>query len=203
MVNKPFKRLLAVDPSLASTGWVLFDLAKSKILSSGILSAFDAKMIFAKRLYFLQKDIDKLFDELKLGANDVLVCEGPAHLILNPQTALKVEHVRGIFETLARARSVEVPGRVNPRVIQSEILGLKGKQIERKEVKRVAREIALRLFGTQLEGQESKSKVISQDIIDAALIGAFCITQIDLCQKLNIDLVEAFQEKKRAFKHRF
>ncbi|MDR2338329.1 MAG: hypothetical protein LBE20_06795 [Deltaproteobacteria bacterium] len=200
-----FKKLLAIDPSLTSTGWVLFDLQTGTIRQFGILNDPGPKIVLARRLAILQQEIEALLSAVELQAGDVLVCEGPAHLVLNPQSALKVEHVRGMFEVLARKRGVDVPGRVNPRIIHTEILGLKGKQVKRAEVKKIARSVAERLFVKEFANNQnnklnSRRKVLSQDIIDAALIGAFCITQIDLCQKLKIDLAEAFHEGRRSFK---
>ena len=198
-MKKHYSRLFVVDPSLTSTGWVMFDLRRGHIIEFGLMHDPGAKVVLSERLKILQQEADDLLGSFKLGKSDVLICEGPAHLVLNPQSALKVEQMRGIFEVLARKRGVEVPGRINPRSVQTEVLGLKGAQLERKEVKKAARNIAERLFAKDF----SKSKkVIPQDVIDASLIGAYCIARIALCEQLGIDLAETFKEGGRSFAKR-
>ena len=196
MVKKRYSKLFVVDPSLTSTGWVVFDLQRGGIIKFGVMSDPGAKIVLSERLKILQQEADSLLSSFKLGKNDVLICEGPAHLVLNPQSALKVEQMRGIFEVLARKRGVDVPGRVNPRSVQTEVLGLKGAQLERKEVKRAARNIAERLFAKDFA---KSKKIIPQDVIDASLIGAYCIARIALCEQLGVDLAETFKEGGRSF----
>ena len=197
--------LLAVDPSLSSTGWVLFHIETEKPLACGLIKSLGVELPLAKRLNVFQDDVSNLYKKIKLGMGDILICEGPAPLVVNPLSAIKVEHVRGIFESLARARGVNVPGRVNPRTLQIELLGLRGKQVERKLVKKIAKETAKRLFGDQLDNvrlDKGRAKTLSQDIIDAALIGILAIPKIKLCSKLEVDLTEAFVEGRRVFKKR-
>ena len=141
------------------------------------------------RMQKLQSSVEMLFDELLLCPGDVLVCEGPAPLVKNPQSALKVEGVRGLFETLARGRGLEVPGRVNPRTVQSELLGMKGKQLPRIQVKEWARATAMQLFGEELK--EITNGKISQDIIDAVLIGSFLLARLKIAEKTGMALEQA------------
>ena len=143
-------RLLAIDPSLTASGWALFSLKGGKLLGAGILRPPGPGVFLADRLASLQSSVEQLMEHYKLGPRDLLVAEGPAPLVLNPQSALKVERVRSIFEAVARGRSMLVPGRVNPRSVQTELMGMRGKQLDRVTVKTWARETANRIFGTEL-----------------------------------------------------
>ena len=91
--------LFAVDPSLTSSGWALFAVGDGMPLAAGLLMAPGPRVPLANRLLTLQNEIEQLFGHLRMGEGDVLVCEGPAPLVLNPNSAMKVERVRGIFET--------------------------------------------------------------------------------------------------------
>lgn len=174
-------RLLAVDPSLTCSGWALFRVTSGELLAVGKLRAEPPVKPLSVRLASLQKDISDLLHEAELGVDDYLVCEG-ATTMRDPNAAFKVEQVRGLFETLARARRVNVPGRLNPRSVQKEVMGLKGKQIERKQVKANAREVFKALYSTTCVrfGWEINEKMLSrnQDIVDAALIGTLAVSRI-------------------------
>ena len=198
------KYLLAVDPSLRSSGWVLFEADSGEPRSSGLISPPGSKIPLAHRLDFLQEQVEALLARLELGPGDLLICEGPAPLVHNPFSALKVERVRGIFESVARMRGVSVPGRVNPRTVQTELLGMRGKQLAREEVKAWARETAVRLYGKRLEmlnldtdGSPS-AKPISQDIVDALLIGTLAISRIKVCLQSGSELSTAFLPRGRS-----
>jgi len=199
-VIKSSSALLAVDASLRSTGWAVFSLKTELPISFGLLTLPTAQTPLAKRLDFLQQKISLLFGELKLSADDYLVCEGPAPLVLNPQSAIKVEHVRSMFETLARANGLIVPGRLNPRTIQSELLGMRGRQAARTTVKDWARETAQRLFAKEIkaipiQGVSNRLKVFPQDVIDALLIGSLATSRIKNAIKMNYDPVLSFSPK--------
>ena len=191
------KRLLAVDPSLTASGWALFSLETSKLLAVGLLTPPGPVAQMPDRLRFLQNLVEMIFEDHKLGEQDFLICEGPAPLVKNPETSTKVEQVRGIFETLARVYGVEVPGRVNPRTVQTELLGFRGPQLARKEVKQIARETAIRLYGEELKHLQSDTK-ISQDIIDAVLIGAYAVSQANHGLKLGMNMTDIFSANKRS-----
>ncbi len=155
----------------------------------------------ANRLLTLQNEIEQLFGHLRMGEGDVLVCEGPAPLVLNPNSAMKVERVRGIFETIARNRGVRVPGRINPRTLQTELLGLTGRQISRDRVKAAARGLASNLFGSYLArlplygvGERPQAK-LSQDIIDALLIGALAVSRVRIAYSTQQPLEQVFIAK--------
>ncbi len=185
--------LLAVDPSLRVSGWVLFSLADGNPIRAGIITPPGTEMLLARRYDVLQQLIHELFVELNLGEGDCLVCEGPAPLVLDPENAAKVERVRGIFEALARARGVVVPGRINPRTVQTDLLGMRGKQLARKEVKAWAKEVAGRLYGETLGMLAADS--FGQDIIDAALLGTVAVTRVQLATKSGISWYEAFSPR--------
>ena len=198
------KFLLAIDPSLRSTGWVLFAADSGEPGCGGIIVPPGSKIPLAHRLDFLQEQVEALLARLELGPGDILICEGPAPLVHNPISALKVERVRGIFESVARMRGVSVPGRVNPRTVQTELLGMRGKQLAREEVKAWARETAARLYGERLEklnlnpdGTPSV-KPISQDIVDALLIGTLAISRIKICLQTGSELSTAFLPRGRS-----
>ena len=143
------------------------------------------------RLAVLQESVADIFGNFSLDESDILVCEGPAPLVKNPISSLKVERVRSIFEAVARTRGVTVPGRLNPRTVQTELLGMRGKQLERKDVKAWAREVAARLYGDLI----SQEKKLSQDIVDALLIGSLAVARVNFALRSSIALADAFTEK--------
>ena len=71
-------------------------------------------------------------------------------------------------------------------------MGLKGKQIERKEVKRIARDLANKMFSAYL-----KENKFNQDIIDAILIGALVSSKLKLAKDTKMDLEVMFSPKKK------
>jgi Holliday junction resolvasome RuvABC endonuclease subunit len=168
--------LLAVDPSLRQSGWALFSLTEEYPLSWGTISPDSPKESLSIRLDSIHQKIHLLISDLELSAGDYLVCEGPAPVSLNPSSSIKVEQVRSMFETIARTCSLVVPGRLNPRTVQSELLGLRGKQIPRKEVKKIAESLVNQLFDFQ-------GSSISQDSIDAILVGLLAKSKIVHAQK--------------------
>jgi len=96
---------------------------------------------------------------------------------------------------------VLVPGRINPRTVHTELLGLWGKQIPRNQVKICAKETALRLYGdilrtaTEKSPNKKKGKGISQDIIDAVLIGTLAVSRIKHGRQCGQAIEETFLEK--------
>jgi Holliday junction resolvasome RuvABC endonuclease subunit len=125
-----YRSLLAVDPSLTCSGWALFSIPNGSIVSVGKVRSDPPSVPMADRLRSLQDRVEGLLGHLNLGADDLLVCEA-ATTVKDPHNALKVETVRAMFEAVARARAVGVPGRVNPRSVQFEVMGLRGKQLPR------------------------------------------------------------------------
>lgn len=174
-------RVFAVDPSLTCSGWALFDVASKTLLSIGKLKSISTSFSLEDRLLDLQRRIDSIYVALQLTKRDIVVCEAPTTM-RDPKAAFKVEQVRGVFETLARSRDIEVFPRVHPRTVQYELLGLKGKQIERKEVKATAVFTAKALYESSLRGLgfpvTLKELTKHQDIVDAVLLGHVAVGKI-------------------------
>ena len=199
MGNSKNNFLLAVDPSLKASGWALFSLQTNLPIAVGVISAPGTSKELASRYAIFQNSVSRLIKQLKLGKGDILVCEGPAPLVKNPLTAMKVEGVRCIFEAVARGMQLYVPGRINPRTVQSELLGMRGKQLPRKIVKTVARDIALKIYSARLQllfqREPKELKKISQDIIDALLLGNIALSRVNICKQTAITLEAAFLSK--------
>lgn len=194
------KKLLTVDPSLTCSGWALFKIQDGSLLGVGNLKSLNAKVPLAKRLTELQESIDSCFSTIKLATNDVLICE-EATSMLDPSASAKLERVRGIFETLARARKVLVPGRIHPRTVQSELLGFKGKQLNRAIVKSSAIDIVSKLYAKQLEriGFDISYRNLSrnQDIVDALLLGMLALTRIKTARQAELGLIDLLDKGSR------
>lgn len=173
--------LMAVDPSLTCSGWALLSIPEGEVLAVGKIKAAPPSVPMATRLERLQGAIKKVLSNLSLGELDVLVCEAPTTM-KDPHNAIKVEQVRGLFESTGRSRGVSVPGRVNPRSVQYEVMGLKGKQVARLEVKAAAVRTVQYLYAPALQrlGIEASDAVLKkhQDIVDAMLIGRFAVLRI-------------------------
>lgn len=173
--------LMAVDPSLTCSGWALLSIPAGEVLTVGKIKAAPPSFPMAARLERLQSSIKKVISSLSLGAADVMVCESPTTM-KDPLNAIKVEQVRGLFEAVGRNQGVMVPGRVNPRSVQYEVMGLKGKQLGRTEVKAAAVRTVQYLYAPTLErlGIETSDEALKkhQDIVDAILIGRFAVLKI-------------------------
>ena len=173
--------LMAVDPSLTCSGWALLSIPEGEVIAVGKIKAAPPSVPMATRLDRLQGSIKKVLSNLSLGELDVLVCEAPTTM-KDPHNAIKVEQVRGIFESTGRSQGVSVPGRVNPRSVQYEVMGLKGKQMARLEVKAAAVRTVQYLYAPALQrlGIETSDTALKkhQDIVDAMLIGRFAVLRI-------------------------
>ncbi len=174
-------RLVAIDPSITCTGWALFDVQSERLLGVGKIKPLPSIHTLAIRLDNLQTQVNDLLKNLKLTKDDILICESPTSM-KDPSAAFKVEQVRCIFEALARELNIQVPGRINPRTIQYEIMGLRGKQLERTIVKDLAVGIVEKTQKNNLEriGFSSSSENLKkhQDIVDAILIGSLAISRV-------------------------
>ena len=199
MLMKVFKRLLAIDPSLTCSGWALFDIKTKKLLSVGNVKSKKEGSL-SERLLDFQKKIVMLFEALMLNDHDVLICE-EATTMIDPRATLVVEQVRCIFEVLARNLNVCVPGRINPRTVQYEIMGLKGVQIDREHVKKIARETVDAIYADMLSqiGFVKKDilKKSNQDIIDAILIGTLGLSRVLSIHNTRLNLDEVFTSNYR------
>lgn len=186
-----YKRLLAIDPSLSSSGWALFEIASEKLIAVGTLKSKYEKNKFFQRISKLQFEIGALLDNLELNSNDLLVVE-TATTIKDPDATLKVEQVRAIFEALARLKGMCVPGRVNPRSVHYEILGLKGKQLSRDMIKSAAFSVATKIFSQDLSRLNISEDMLikEQDIVDAMLIGSLCLVRINQANASSTSSIE-------------
>ena len=197
----PSRRLFSVDPSLTCSGWALFCLERDSLLAVGKVRSMPALHALSLRLKDLQDRICEVFDSLTLGCNDILICEAPTTM-RDPGAAFKVEQVRCIFETVARDRRVTVPGRINPRSVHHEVMGLKGRQQKRAVVKVTAVSVAKSLFGSTLEqigfpATESNLKK-HQDVVDAILLGYLGSVKIRSAERAGQPLEEAFHRPRYA-----
>ena len=184
-----WRYLLTVDPSLTCSGWALFAINSGTLCGVGKIKSLKPQFALSERYNQLQLQIMGLLDQIKFGDQDILVCEAPTTM-KDPKAAIKVEQVRGIFETLARDRGALVPGRLNPRTVHSELLGFKGKQAARKIVKEAASSVAHRLFKEQLSkiGFKNEEPISRhQDIVDALLIGSVILSRIKRSYAASID----------------
>lgn len=178
----PYPRhLLAVDPSLTCSGWALFRVIDCAIIGVGNIRSLSTEYLLPDRLKDLQGKIQQTLERCDIGGADVVVCEMPTTM-RDPLAATKVEQVRGIFEVLSRLRGAQVPGRLNPRSIHHELLGMCGAQRSRALVKAAAVEVARSLFAQQLAaiGFDATGPNLrrNQDIVDALLLGHLAVTRI-------------------------
>lgn len=173
-----FRRLLSVDPSLTCSGWALFCVAEGAIKAVGKIRSEKPTVPLALRLEKLQANIGRVIETLELGPRDLLVCEAPTTM-KDPHNAIKVEQVRGLFESLGRERGVTVPGRINPRSVQYDVMGLRGKQLSRPDVKAAAVRTVEFLYADQLRQLGLSELGKHQDIIDAVLIGRLALLHIE------------------------
>lgn len=186
-------RLVAIDPSITCSGWALFDVQSERLLGVGKIKPLPATHTLAIRLENLQIQVKELLLNIKLTKDDLLICESPTSM-KDPSAAFKVEQVRCIFEAIARELNIQVPGRINPRTIQYEIMGLKGRQLERAIVKDLAVGIVEKTQKMNLDriGFSSASENLKkhQDIVDAILIGSLAISRVKsaLATNMPVDL---------------
>jgi len=198
-------RLLAVDPSLVCSGWALFAIAEGKVLGVGKVRSLGTAFPMARRLEDLQGKITALFSGLRICRNDVLVCEAQTTM-RDPKAAIKVEQVRGLFEVTARSIGAAVPGRVNPRTVQYEVMGLHGRQLTRAVVKATAVEVVRRTFTAELTaigfGEQLGVLERHQDIVDALLIGRLALGRLQQARVAGVSAAQVFDRELSARQRR-
>lgn len=195
LVIMTYRYLFSVDPSLTCSGWALFSIKNARLHAVGKIPSLSTKINLAERLSDLQNKIRVIYTELNLNSEDVVVCESPTTM-RDPKAAIKVEQVRSIFETLARSLGIYVPGRINPRSVQSELLGIRGKQIKRTFVKEIAVEVVHSLYKDHLMelgfASDKANLKKHQDIVDAILLGNLAVSRINGAGRSGAVLTEVF-----------
>jgi Holliday junction resolvasome RuvABC endonuclease subunit len=194
------RHILTVDPSLACSGWALFRLLDGALLAVGSVKSLGPEHPLAVRFRVLQERVGALYERCQLGDTDLVVCEMQTTM-RDPHAAHKVEQVRGIFEVLGRARGAQVPGRINPRTVQFEAMGMRGCQLDRATVKAQAVYTASALYGDALKkiGFNSSTQNLSknQDIVDALLLGTVAIARIKTAVQGSHDILGLFESNSR------
>lgn len=189
---------MAVDPSLTCSGWALFDISTEKLIAVGKIRSLPPSYSLSDRLLALQSKVQETLKECGMGQGDFLVAEAPTAM-RDPRSAFRVEQVRGLFETVARSKRIKVPGRINPRSVQREVMGLKGRQITRERVKETAVMVVQALYEKELIRLEfSPAKAFlarHQDIVDAILVGRLALIRIKSAIKAEIPPQRMFDEK--------
>lgn len=200
-----FRFLLAVDPSLTCSGWALFSVADGKVRAVGKVRGDPPGNPLSERLATLQVRIDDALNTLGLSELDALICESPTTM-RDPHAALKVEQVRSMFEATARGRGLCVPGRINPRSVHYEVMGLSGPQLAREIVKSAAITVAKQLFSEDLMklGFPVSEKELkkNQDIVDALLVGRLGLARLKSAESAGFSAFQMFEEKKNKFRRR-
>ncbi|MEZ4752709.1 MAG: hypothetical protein R3A13_00095 [Bdellovibrionota bacterium] len=105
-----------------------------------------------------------------------------------------------MFETLARSMGIKVPGRINPRSVQFEVMGLKGKQVARDEIKIMASGAAKLMYGEALKSigfTDLDNLENYQDVVDAILVGHLALTKIEASELAGISLEEYMEPERR------
>jgi hypothetical protein len=160
------------------------------------MKALPPRVSMAERFRDLQGRLAACFADLELGPHDFLVCEAPTTM-RDPRAALLVEQVRALIEALARARGVSVPGRVNPRTVQQEVIGLRGKQLRRDTVKHSALQVVRALYERELEAlgfpTDPDELKRHQDIIDAILVGNVALARVHTAVRTGVSPAELFE----------
>jgi Holliday junction resolvasome RuvABC endonuclease subunit len=188
--------LLAVDPSLTCSGWALFCLKTKQLLAVGkVKGPKPAGNTLSSRYEDIQNQVSLLFKHFELSSTDIVLCEAET-TVKDPKAAFKVERVRGIFETVARTFGCKVPGRVNPRTVHFEVMGLRGKQLKREIIKDTALQTAFSLYASTVKalglGESSSSLKKHQDIVDAILVGHVAVSRINSAIKTGVPVETCF-----------
>jgi Holliday junction resolvasome RuvABC endonuclease subunit len=200
-------KLIAIDPSLTCSGWALFLVERHKLIGVGKLKSLPPTYMLECRLDRLFESVNNLLNDLEFGENDFLICEAPTTM-LDPSAVIKVEQVRGVFENSGRSKKVQILGRINPRTIHRELLGMKGSQLSRNVVKASALNLVKMLYSKELGclGIDLSFEALqkNQDIVDAILIGHLAVLKINSAISIGENHLTYFQTKtKRRLGYKF
>ena len=112
-------RVLGIDPGSETTGWgvVEGDARRYGLVEFGTVKA-NARLRFSARLLKVNAGVEELIERFR---PDVCAVE-EAFFAANPQTALKLGHVRGVILLAAERASVEI-AEYAPRLIKQSVVG--------------------------------------------------------------------------------
>lgn len=112
-------RVLGIDPGSETTGWgvVEGDGGHYRLIDFGAIKA-PPRERFAARLLKISNGLETL---IKKFAPDVCAVE-EAFFAVNPQTALKLGHVRGVALLAAERAGVEI-AEYSPRLVKRTVVG--------------------------------------------------------------------------------
>jgi crossover junction endodeoxyribonuclease RuvC len=112
-------RVLGIDPGSETTGWgvVEGDARRYRMVEFGTVKA-NARERFAARLLKISRGVEALVERFR---PDVCAVE-EAFFAVNPQTALKLGHVRGVVLLAAERAGVEI-AEYAPRLVKQTVVG--------------------------------------------------------------------------------
>ncbi|MDT7690152.1 MAG: crossover junction endodeoxyribonuclease RuvC [Acidobacteriota bacterium] len=112
-------RILGIDPGSETTGWgvVEGDARRYKLVDFGTVKA-NPRERFAARLLKIAVGVEALIEKFR---PDVCAVE-EAFFAVNPKTALKLGHVRGVILLAAERAGVEI-AEYAPRFIKQTVVG--------------------------------------------------------------------------------
>ncbi len=112
-------RVLGIDPGSETTGWgvVEGDARRYALVEFGTLKA-NPRGRFAARLLKIAVGVESLIEKFR---PDVCAVE-EAFFAVNPQTALKLGHVRGVILLAAERAGVEI-AEYAPRLVKQTVVG--------------------------------------------------------------------------------
>jgi crossover junction endodeoxyribonuclease RuvC len=112
-------RVLGIDPGSETTGWgvVEGDARRYGLVEFGTVRA-NARLRFSARLLKVSVGVEELIERFR---PDVCAVE-EAFFAVNPQTALKLGHVRGVVLLAAERAGIEI-AEYAPRLVKQSVVG--------------------------------------------------------------------------------
>lgn len=167
-------KVFSVDPSVSSLGWAIMQVS-GRLVDAGVLK-YSSKNSICERIQFILREVNDLIQYYKLGPTDYCVLESSAGII-NPRSFLALERVRSSVEALAIIKGLRVIGRINPRSLQSKMLGLK-KMEKRDFVKSAIRSFVIQEFRSFFDGNRLDISRVEQDLFDAVILAYYFVKLI-------------------------
>ncbi|MCS6961758.1 MAG: crossover junction endodeoxyribonuclease RuvC [Deltaproteobacteria bacterium] len=171
------QKVLAVDPSSSSLGWAIIDTREIP-LDAGVFY-YNTDISISNRVKHIVNEIKHIIDCYNLKRGDYFVVESSAGCI-NPRTFLILERIRGAGEAVALLNGLTVLGRINPRSIHVNLLGIK-KSLARVFVKSAIRSYVEKQFSAFLKSAEIEVIPKNQDVFDALLLGYYFVRILKMC----------------------